>query len=35
VLGWEPEVDFPALIKMMVAHDLQLEATKHHLPLLA
>ena len=33
VLGWEPEVDFPALIKMMVAHDLQLEATKHNLPL--
>ena len=27
-LGWEPEVDFPALVKMMVAHDLQLEATK-------
>jgi GDPmannose 4,6-dehydratase len=27
-LGWEPEVDFPALIKMMVAHDLQREATK-------
>ena len=22
-LGWEPEVDFPALIKMMVAHDLE------------
>ena len=21
-LGWEPEVDFPALVKMMVAHDL-------------
>ena len=28
VLGWEPEVDFPALVKMMVAHDLQREATK-------
>jgi GDPmannose 4,6-dehydratase len=27
-LGWEPEVDFPALVKMMVAHDLQREATK-------
>jgi len=27
-LGWEPEVDFPALVKMMVAHDLQYEATK-------
>ena len=32
-LGWEPEVDFPALVKMMVAHDLQLEATKAGLPL--
>jgi GDPmannose 4,6-dehydratase len=27
-LGWEPEVDFPALVKMMVVHDLQREATK-------
>ena len=27
-LGWEPEVDFPALVKMMVDHDLQREATK-------
>jgi GDPmannose 4,6-dehydratase len=27
-LGWEPEVDFPALVKMMVAHDLQREAAK-------
>jgi GDPmannose 4,6-dehydratase len=27
-LGWEPEVDFPALVKMMVAHDLQREARK-------
>ncbi len=27
-LGWEPEVDFPALVKMMVAHDLRLEANK-------
>jgi GDPmannose 4,6-dehydratase len=27
-LGWEPEVDFPALVKMMVAHDLEREATK-------
>jgi GDPmannose 4,6-dehydratase len=33
VLGWEPEVDFPTLIKMMVTHDLQLEATKAGLPL--
>ena len=27
-LGWEPEVDFPALVKMMVVHDLQREAAK-------
>ncbi len=27
-LGWEPEVTFPELIKMMVAHDLQWEASK-------
>ena len=27
-LGWEPEVDFPTLVKMMVAHDLQWEASK-------
>ena len=27
-LGWEPEVDFAELVKMMVAHDLQLEAVK-------
>jgi GDPmannose 4,6-dehydratase len=27
-LGWEPEVDFPSLIKMMVAHDLTLEQGK-------
>jgi len=27
-LGWEPEVDFPALVKMMVDHDLQREAAK-------
>jgi GDPmannose 4,6-dehydratase len=33
VLGWEPEVDFAALINMMVTHDLQLEATKNGLPL--
>ncbi|HUV17701.1 MAG TPA: GDP-mannose 4,6-dehydratase [Ilumatobacteraceae bacterium] len=31
-LGWEPEVDFPALVKMMVAHDLQREATKAGIP---
>jgi GDPmannose 4,6-dehydratase len=27
-LGWEPEVDFPGLVKMMVAHDLDREARK-------
>ena len=32
-LGWEPEVDFAALVKMMVAHDLQREATKAGIPL--
>jgi GDPmannose 4,6-dehydratase len=32
VLGWEPEVDFPALVKMMVAHDLEMEAAKAGLP---
>ncbi len=32
-LGWEPEVDFPTLIKMMVDHDLQREATKAGIPL--
>ncbi len=33
VLGWEPEVDFPTLIKMMVDHDLRREATKAGLSL--
>src|SRR5918993_4668272 len=33
VLGWEPEVDFPTLSKMMVTHAPQLEATKAGLPL--
>lgn len=28
VLGWQPEVDFPGLVKMMVAHDLDVEAAK-------
>jgi len=28
-LGWEPEVDFAQLIKMMVANDLELEAARH------
>jgi len=32
-LGWEPEVTFPELVKMMVAHDLQREATKSGLPI--
>ena len=27
-LGWTPEVDFPALVKMMVAHDLKVESAK-------
>ena len=27
-LGWKPEVDFPSLIKMMVAHDLKFESDK-------
>ena len=31
-LGWEPEVDFAALVKMMVAHDLEVEAAKAGLP---
>ncbi|MGD9999993.1 MAG: GDP-mannose 4,6-dehydratase [Ilumatobacteraceae bacterium] len=27
-LGWQPEVDFPGLIKMMVAHDLDIESKR-------
>ena len=27
-LGWRPEIDFPTLVKMMVAHDLRSEARK-------
>jgi len=27
-LGWVPEVDFPSLVKMMVAHDLKVESAK-------
>ena len=27
-LGWQPEVDFPSLVKMMVEHDLALEKAK-------
>jgi len=30
-LGWEPEVSFPQLVKMMVEHDLEVEAAKAHL----
>jgi len=29
-LGWEPEVDFPTLINMMVDNDLAIEAAKAH-----
>jgi GDPmannose 4,6-dehydratase len=32
-LGWRPEVDFPTLVKMMVASDLQAEAKKANIPL--
>jgi GDPmannose 4,6-dehydratase len=32
-LGWEPEVTFPELVKMMVAHDLKREATRAGLPI--
>ena len=32
-LGWRPEVDFPTLIKMMVASDLQAEASKANIVL--
>jgi GDPmannose 4,6-dehydratase len=28
VLGWKPEVGFPELVKMMVAHDLNIESEK-------
>ncbi len=27
-LGWKPEVDFPTLVKMMVAHDLEVESRR-------
>ena len=27
-LGWTPKIDFPALVKMMVDHDLASEAAK-------
>ena len=33
-LGWHPEVDFADLVKMMVTHDLQLEARKAGVTLL-
>jgi len=32
-LGWEPEVDFPTLVKMMVEHDLQREARRANIAL--
>jgi len=28
VLGWEPEVSFPELVRMMVENDLQIEGTR-------
>ena len=28
VLGWEPEVTFPELVKMMVANDLKIESRR-------
>lgn len=28
VLGWEPKVDFPSLVNMMVEHDLRLEGSR-------
>ncbi len=31
-LGWKPEVTFPELVKMMVAHDLKREAARAGLP---
>ena len=31
-LGWKPEVSFPDLVKMMVAHDLKREAARAGLP---
>jgi len=27
-LGWKPEVDFASLVKMMVAHDLDVESRR-------
>jgi GDPmannose 4,6-dehydratase len=27
-LGWEPEVDFPTLISMMVENDLEIESKR-------
>ena len=32
-LGWEPEVDFPTLVKMMVEHDLHREARRANIAL--
>jgi GDPmannose 4,6-dehydratase len=31
ILGWEPKTDFRALVKMMVAHDMDLAAQEAHL----
>ena len=31
-LGWAPEVDFPSLVRMMVQHDLRVEAHKAGIP---
>lgn len=31
-LGWAPEVDFPSLVRMMVQHDLRVEANKAGIP---
>ena len=30
-LGWEPEVSFPEIVKMMIENDLEIEAAKAHL----
>ena len=32
-LEWQPQVDFPGLVSMMVRHDLRVEATKAGLPI--
>ena len=30
MLGWEPEVDFRGLVKMMIEHDLELARSEKH-----